>query len=311
MAPAETEPFICCIGAARMDRILRLHHPLAAGTSNPVGSCTRRGGAARNVAENLARLGVRAALVTVVGNDAAGQALVGETAEHGVDVSLVQKSLGRPTASSTIVFQPDGELFAAFADMEVCAAMDRAFVQNRWLQIERAAIVFAEASLPADSLAWLIAGCREHGLDLVLDAASAGGARNLPLNLNGVALLICNADEARAVLGDDIDTDARAMAGALCQRGARAAIVTAGAAGAFHAAEADVSHYPAPRVAITDTSGAGDAFAAGVLYGRLRGLDTAAAIRAGHNAAAMALRSEDANCPELAPAAVLPQRSGE
>ena len=235
---------------------------------------------------------------------------MGESAQQGIDVSLVQKSLGRPTASSTIVFQPDGELFAAFADMEICAAMDRAFVQNRWLRIERAALVFAEANLPADSLAWLIAGCREHELDLVLDAASPSGARNLPLNLNGVALLICNADEARAVLGDDIDTDTRAMAGALCQRGARAAIVTAGADGASHAAGDGVRHYPAPQVAVTDTSGAGDAFVAGVLYGRLRGLEMEAAIRAGHEAAAMTLRSEDANCPELAPEAVLPQRSG-
>lgn len=284
---------VCCIGSTTMDRILDLQQPGIPATSNPVTSRRRRGGMARNVAENLARLEASCALLSVVGNDDAGQTALNETALAGVDVSLVQKSLSLPTASQTVVLQPDRDLFASFAEMQICESMDRDFIQNRWFRIRDATVIFADANLPADSLAWLIAGCREQQLVLVLDAVSAARARRLPLNLNGVDTLVCNRHEARAMLGDDAARDLETMAAALCRRGARNTVVTAGAEGLCYANCDEEARLPAEAVEAAGVSGAGDALIAGMIYGRLAGHEPPKALRAGLAAASQVIAAPD------------------
>lgn len=301
----------CCIGGMTMDRTLRLLEPGVVGTSNPVVSRRTRGGVARNVAENLARLSVSCQLVSIVGDDEAGRLVLNVTAQEGVDTGLVQKSLSEPTGSCTRVIQPDGTLFASFADIGISSLMDRDFIHNRWLQISGATLVFAETNLPAETLSYLITGCREDELTLVLDAVSMSKARRLPLNLNGVDMLFCNSDEARAMLGDDIARDAdgstdssgpdelKNMAQALCRRGARSAVVTGGAAGICFASDGECILMPARSAAVSDVSGAGDALIAGTLYGRLMEYDTVTSLTLGLNAAAMTVASEESSAPNL------------
>lgn len=300
-----TEPteraVVCCIGGMSVDRSLRLHEAATAGTSNPVTTSFGRGGVARNVAENLARLSQPAQLIAVVGDDTDGRELLRETAHHGVDTSLVETSLEWQTGTYTAAIEPDGELFAGFADMDICQAMDRAFIQARWLQIVRAAIVFADTNLPGDSLAWLITGCREHGRPLCIDAVSVAKARRLPLNLNGVDMLFGNRDEASAILGDDQRMETAALARALCQRGARSAVVTAGPDGLAFATQDGCIELPSVASEVVDVTGAGDALVAGTLYGRLSGRSVMDSLRIGLNGAALAVATpgRDSSCWSL------------
>lgn len=230
MPDTRDKPSVCCLGGMTMDRILTLQAPGLLGTVNPVSSEKLPGGTARNVAAALASLSVSCRLVAMVGDDNDGRAVVAEAAQAGIDTGLVQKSLSRPTGSSTAVLDLEGELFAGFADMAISESMDRGFIQNRWIQIGNSALVFADANLPKDSLAYLIAGCQEHELPLVIDATSAASARKLPMNLQGLELLVCDTDEARAILGDELARDSDSMAAALCQRGAASALVLADSA---------------------------------------------------------------------------------
>ena len=301
----------CCIGGMTMDRTLQLLEAGMLGTSNPVVSRRTRGGVARNVAENLARLSVGCQLISIVGDDEAGRNILNVTAREGVDTGLVQKSLGESTGSCTRVMQPDGALFASFADIGICKFMDRDFIHNRWLHIAGATVVFADTNLPAETLSFLITGCREHELTLVLDAVSMSKARRLPLNLHGVDMLFCNTDEARSMLGDDIAKDMaggaepttaeemKSMARALCQRGARSAVVTGGSAGISYASEGDCILLPAAPGPVTDVSGAGDALIAGTLCGRLMDYDAVTSLTLGLNAAAMTIASEECTAPAL------------
>ena len=71
------------------------------------------GGVARNVAENLARLGVRTQLIAAVGRDAPGEWLLRETAASGVDLRSVVRT-GGPTGSYTAVLDDRGELLVRF-----------------------------------------------------------------------------------------------------------------------------------------------------------------------------------------------------
>jgi sugar/nucleoside kinase (ribokinase family) len=98
--------------------------------------------------------------------------------------------------------------------------------------------------------------------------------------------LFANADEAR-VLTRDRNPEASAVALA---RRVRLAVVTCGARGAIAASREGVALVPTTPIEARDTTGAGDAFAAGYLDAVGRGADTRAAVMAGHQMAARACR---------------------
>ncbi len=74
---------ILCIGAANLDRKLRLLEALHPYPSNPASLSESFGGVARNVAENLHRAGLPAQLLTAVGEDAGGRQMLAQLPSSG------------------------------------------------------------------------------------------------------------------------------------------------------------------------------------------------------------------------------------
>ncbi len=110
---------IVCIGGAAVDRKYRALDPLRPGTSNPVTSERSFGGVARNVAENIARLGAHASLVTILGDDENGQAVLEHLKRLHMETRHVTISGEHATAEYVAVLQPDGELAVGLANMAI------------------------------------------------------------------------------------------------------------------------------------------------------------------------------------------------
>ena len=104
---------IVCIGGTNLDRKLRGLGPLRMGSSNPATQHETAGGVARNIAENLARLGLPVHLLTAVGRDAAGQSLLAQLQALGVDCAGSLQAVDAATGSYTAVLDPQGELVLA------------------------------------------------------------------------------------------------------------------------------------------------------------------------------------------------------
>src|SRR4030043_2194101 len=83
---------VLVIGAAGWDMVGRIKSDLISHTSNPAQIRLSFGGAARNVAENLLRLGTPVTLLTVVGDDTSGERLLEAIAEVGANVEAVFSS---------------------------------------------------------------------------------------------------------------------------------------------------------------------------------------------------------------------------
>jgi pseudouridine kinase len=295
-------PSFTCVGGAVVDRKYRAAVPFRPGTSNPAAGAVSFGGVARNVAENLARLGHAVRFASVVGEDAAGAGLVAELAGLGVDVTGVIRRAGRATAEYVALLEPDGALAMAAADMglldelylAVAAALPLAAAgPGRWL--------FADCNAPADVLADLIGQARVRGLSLALDAISTPKASRLPHELQGVGCLFLNRDEARAVLGG---ADApEAMARALAARGAARLVLTLGRDGLIAVDGETVEQIPAEATEVRDVTGAGDANIAGVLHGLALGWPLARAARFGAHLAARTVAVMASVDPALSPEA--------
>jgi pseudouridine kinase len=227
------------------------------------------------VAENLARLGVPTILLGVVGDDLEGHDVLAQTEAAGVDCR-VDVRLGATTGRYCAVVAPDGRLVLGAAAMSIHDAMMPAWLAAQATLLDRADWVFADANLPAASLAWLAARPQR----LAVDAVSVAKAPRLPARAD---LLLCNREEAALLCGSDGDT--MLLARALTGR-AGMAVVSNAAHGVSWADGDAAGHVDAPATLSVDETGAGDALIAGTLYGLLQGVPLAEACRYGVVAAA-------------------------
>ena len=289
---------IVCVGGATLDRRYYAAQPLIAGTSNPVMGERAFGGVARNVAESLARLGVEVGLVSILGQDEAGDALLGDLRRLGVDVSAVARAEDERTGEYVAVVAPNGDLFVGLADMEIFSLLTPAHIERAAALLAEAAIVFADCNLEAELLADLAERRRRGAFELVLDAVSGPKARRLPRSLDGIDLLFLNIEEASSYLGGPPQTP-EAAAAALRGRGARAVVLTLGEKGAIVADAKGMIHSPAVAARAIDVTGAGDAMIAGTLYSLDRGEALADAVRMGALLAAITTEHGASVHPEL------------
>ncbi|HEX3467586.1 MAG TPA: PfkB family carbohydrate kinase [Candidatus Elarobacter sp.] len=284
---------IVCIGGALVDRKFHLD---GSSERDAPSACGRTvvsfGGVARNVAENLARLGLRARLISLAGDDRDGRALLDDLVAHGIDASEVARVADASTAQYLAVIDPAGELAFELADTTIFERLDAARVARAQSAFAPAAWVFAETNLLADAVAVLVAGARGASYRLALDAVSVPKASRLPAELSGCEIVFLNVAEARSYL-DGSPPSAESCAAAIRARGANSAVVMDGAAGVVVAAGDRVERIPAARAArVADVTGAGDALVATTLRRLCAGDDLVTAVAAGTQAAARTIETD-------------------
>ncbi|MFC0508684.1 carbohydrate kinase family protein [Micromonospora costi] len=279
-------PRIVVVGDVITDVVAVLSGPLMTGSDTAAEIRFSGGGQAANTAAWIAAQGTPVTLVAAVGDDTAGRERVAELEATGVTCAI-DRVEGAATGT-VVVLADDGErtmvsqrganlrLTAAHVDRALAAASDAAHLHLSAYTLLDAAS--RDAGLRA------LAAARERGLTTSVDAASAAplrraGAAVFLAWVRDVDLLLVNADEATVLAGGlDPAAQARALSAA-----ARRVVVKRGAAGAVWADRAaTLCAAPARRVAVVDVTGAGDAFAAGLLTAWLAGAEPQAALaRAG------------------------------
>lgn len=284
-----------------LDRKYRARGRLVSGTSNPVNAFRSFGGVARNVAENLTRLGAEVRFVSIVGNDETGRAISAHIASLGADVSGVMTTADAPTAEYAAILDTNNELALGIADMEAFDLFTPDLLDQAWPLLASASWVFADCNLPAETLAALIARRRGESFKLAIDPVSTPKSRRLPQDLAGIDLLFLNHDEAAALVGSK-DMGAAACAKALLQRGAQAVLLTEGGQGYLLAEAGGIGQFKAVPAKPVDITGAGDAMIAGTLYGLLSGRPPAEASRTGALLATLTTESTASVRQDLNPA---------
>lgn len=255
---------------------------------------TDLGGVARNVAENLYRLGCRVMLCSRVGNDEAGRRVLAQP----FDTSWISVSLSRSTASYTAILDHTGELVVGLADMEIYEEVTPEVLSPAIPSLRTASMWFVDANLPGETLDWLIE--QASGIPVAVDAISVAKSRRLAPLLPRIPYLFCNLAQAGSIVGGKTLASTADAARRLQERGARSGIVTAGAKGIAVYANGTIEELAsAPADAVRDVTGAGDALIAGALYGLVRGRPLSDAARLGLAAAAITVESTHSVSPIL------------
>ncbi|MFG6467398.1 carbohydrate kinase family protein [Roseateles sp. BYS87W] len=289
---------IVCIGGFNIDRKLKLLARPLPGSSNPCEAHETPGGVVRNVAENLARLGLPVSLIAAVGDDAGGRMLLDQAATVGIDTQAVLRLRRQSSDSYTAVLAPDGSLELGLAAMPLVERLNPWALEASKALRARAALLVADGNLPHDAWPLLLGEARAGGAPLVGVAVSEAKMERLPHDLAGLHLLILNAGELACVAPEPLDAFA-----ALHARGVARVLVSKGAEGLLLSEpERAPRHWPAPDVPVVDVTGAGDALSAGVCAALLRNpTDFDAAARLGLDLAALTLQTVDSVHAELTP----------
>lgn len=294
---------VLVIGAAGIDLVGRLEDALQPGTSNPAVIRTSLGGVARNVAENLARLGQAVTLLTVVGDDEPGARLLQQAADAGIDVSSVLILPEKQTSSYLAVLDSRGEMQFALDDMHVLTSLTSAYIHQNAALFKEASMVFVDANLPPNALRTVISLAKKAGVRVCADTTSTALARRLRRFLPGVFMVTPNYLEAGILCECEINPASRrsSLQGAkrLVGMGVEVAVIALGEYGVCYATSETSGAIPAIVTEIVDPTGAGDAMTATIMFALLNDIPLDDAIRLGVTAAAMTLNYRGAIVPDL------------
>ena len=290
MTPRGTETLdVVVLGDVMVDVVTVMSGPLARGSDTPSQITTTGGGSAANVAAWLARQGVPTAFVGRVGDDPLGRAAVAALTAAGVH-AWVSTDDTAATGTCVVLVEPGGERSmlpdgGANATLLPADVPPTAFRAGGHLHLSGYALLAAgsrEAALTALSLA------ASSRMTVSVDPSSkallrqAGAARFLEWT-RGVDLLMPNAEEAAVLSGA---ADPREAAARLADT-YREVVVKLGADGAMWQNGFLTARAPAERgIEVIDTTGAGDAFAAGFLASWLLHPEPESALAAGNRLAA-------------------------
>ncbi|RTN93132.1 aminoimidazole riboside kinase [Enterobacter bugandensis] len=260
------------------------------------------GGAPANVAVGIARLGGKSAFIGRVGDDPFGRFMAKTLADERVDVKHMRLDPAHRTStvvvdlddhgerSFTFMVRPSADLFLEPADLPTFSA-------GEWLHVCSIALS-AEPS-------------RSATFQAMADILEAGGyvsfdpnirpdlwpdenalRRCLEQALQSADVVKLSVEELAFLTGD---ADVQGGLNTLMQRcPARLVLVTQGKEGVIAWHQGAVKHYPATPVQCVDTTGAGDAFVAGLLYGLAAGQELVPAIALAQRCGALATTAKGA-----------------
>ena len=295
----QTAPYVAVVGGVNVDIGGRPAAALVARDSNPGAVQSSLGGVGRNIAHNMALLGLDVRLITAFGDDLNAQKLAASCAELGVDISQSPVIPGGRTSTYLFINDEKGDMALAVSDMEIYQHLTPQVLAQRRKTLDASQVVVVDANIPEESIAWLAENC---AAPLFADPVSTAKAVKLKPVLGKLHTLKPNRIEAELLSGVPITggESLRRAASALLETGLHRVFISLGAEGVFAAdrggGQALLPCFPGKMV---NATGCGDAFMAAITWAYLQGTDLEETARAGLAASAIAMEGRETINPRL------------
>ena len=267
---------------------------------------TVHGGVGRNVAEDIANVELRPTFVSVVDDTASGTEVLRKLQNHKVNTDYV---LRRPDGMGIwlAVFDNTGDLAGSISKRP---AMDdlAALLDEKGDEIfAEADSIVVEIDMDKEIIKRIFHYAEKYGKKVFAVVSNMVIASQRRDFLQSIDCFVCNVQEAGILFVDDFTAlEPDTLAEELYQRISKADIpsmvVTMGSRGAVYASlDGDRGYYPPETVTVRDTTGAGDAFCAGVSMGLTYGKTLREAVEIGTRLAASVITVSESTCPRFLP----------
>lgn len=298
----EQQQYVSVIGGINMDITGIPAEHFQIGTSNPGTVSMSAGGVGRNIAHNLALLGIPVYLFGAIGKDMFGAQILDDTRHAGVNVDSLHLESTLRTGIYVSILDAAHDLAIAVSDMEITHRVNLAYLDAHWEFLRQSRFLVLDTNLDTEVLQAAIERCRQENIPCLIEPVSVEKARKLNDIPGEFDYVTPNLDELEAFVGVKIlSANDIERCSASFQEHCRHLLVTLGEDGVWYADRERTTgtQYPAFRTHVVNVNGAGDAFVAGFISGQFHTYTLEESIRIGMAAASLTLQSPQTVNPSL------------
>lgn len=289
---------IICIGAALVDEFFHATENILNATTNNAHVTKTAGGVARNIAHQLALLGVPVQLISVFGNDSDGHWLKQVCTHAGVQLDgcvTIEGLSGKYTG----ILDRDGSLYTAFLTNAAIQLISPSHLQQQRALLETAGYILADANVSVETMEWLLAFSKETGIPFIIEPVSVPPASKLAaLQLEGLYLVTPNEDELPVMCGEESGSTKKQVE-ELLNRGVQQIWLHNGIHGSSIVSKEKSVSLHASLVEVVDCTGAGDGSLSGFLLGKHLGKEDLDCLKIAHSLSAEILQVNGAIATHL------------
>ena len=288
---------IAVIGAINMDISGKSQGEIISFDSNIGRIQLSYGGVARNIAENIARLGVQVEFFSAFGNDMFGREILSSCQQLGISTKYSEK-IDCPTSTYLFVSDNEGEMQVAVNDMSIYDNITVEMCKKNLEFINECDYVVMDTNFPKDVLIFYLNNITKP---IIMDAVSIPKLSKVVDCLDKVTYFKPNRLEAEFLSGMKIvDEYSGKMAGAkLVALGIKNVLITLGGEGVVVASQNGCEIIPAIKTKVVNATGAGDSFVGGFTYGLAQDYSIFQSVKCGVATSSFTLLSEDTVSKEM------------
>lgn len=289
---------VVVIGGANVDITGFSRDLIIEGDSNPGIVETSMGGVGRNIAENLGRLDVDTRLISVVGKDSYGDRVLDEGKKAGIDMNLVSRSQENQTSVYLQILDDEKDLKIAISDMAIAEEISLTMINRYNNHLSNAKVIVADGNLSEDVIDHLV---EEYGYKLFFDTVSVKKSSKIKKHFGKINTIKPNKKEVETILNIVIDSDEK-IEEALWMfknKGVKNPIISLGEAGVAFL-DGETVKYQNPILGdLKSTTGAGDAFMAGLVYSFIKDLSLEDSVKTATALSSLTVESKMAVNPKI------------
>lgn len=270
----DNNPYILVLGASIVDIFGFCGRSYAQRDSIPGHIKISFGGVCRNIAENLARVGVNTQFISTLGDDENGKSILEHSRKLGYNMENSLFLEGESTPTYLAILNHQGEMESAVVDMESLNKMDEAFVDGKHEVFENAEYTIVDSDNPI--LLEYILKKYQGKSKFILDPVSAKKAKKIRHLVKYFHTIKPNRFETEALCGFKIETndDLRKAGRFFIEQGVKNVFISLDADGIYYITSEGEEGTLAccEQIDVKNVTGAGDSFVAGIGYGYMNNL---------------------------------------
>ncbi|SKA98241.1 pseudouridine kinase [Caloramator quimbayensis] len=257
------------------------------------------GGVARNIAENLSRLGVYVKLLTAVGDDLYGNKILEHCKDLKIDVSDVIVSKKHSTSTYLSILDEKKDMAVALSCMDICEEITIDYIKSKENIFKNSKICIADTNLSREVLEYIT---QIKDVNIFLDTVSTSKAQRVKDFIGRLHTIKPNRYEAQVLTGISVDSvdNAKRACEYLLNKGVKRVFLSLGEEGALCAGqEFNMFKIDMQKIKVVNATGAGDAFLAGLAFASIKCMDITECAKFAMSCAAIALLSENTISDEM------------
>lgn len=224
------------------------------------------GGVGRNIGENLIRLGINTKLISVLGDDIYSNKILKDSSNIGLDMSDSLIIKGENASIYLAVLDETHDMHIAINSMDIINKITVDFIAKKKHTLDNSKLCVLDTNIPEDVIEYLLYEYKDK--DIFLDTVSATKAKKVKKFIKYIHTLKTNRLEVEAITGIEAKKEEDLIKNGeyLLNKGVKQVFITLGKNGVFYCNKDTMKIIKANNIKPVNTTGAGDAFMAALVY---------------------------------------------